>query len=464
MQASQLLQRLDEIGDRPGQPIIDRGPDHYYWQVPIDDQMYNFEADREGKYGNDWYIVFSDSWRSYTMTSIGHKTAVKVISTLGHFIQALRRAKQPETLLFSASGDSRQRLYERLIRQLVLKSPGAYWDYKDRGYTRDYFVVFPTSSTEEAYQVNEIGQQYQDWFATGRMRQARYAKGHYWDIPIDGQLYVFYVELSGGHGRPLQAEIMFTDAEGSMHVTNIGHKTAVKVFAAAGHFLQQVRHLYKPDVIRFTGGGKSRRKLYAHLAKRLAAGIPGATVQGSLGTFDVVMPGVTIRPQDANVIDAVWEPEDESHPLLRRLGQSLDEMGSLQWRPQAHITRGYGEYRWEISIEGTLYKFSATEEDPHEWYVMFSRPGTSNPYGQVPVGHKTATKVVSVLMAFMQNFIRTEEPEVLVFSALGDSRIALYDHLVRKLVRGITGAEVRTKWGRDGDKIYTIVLHRDDED
>lgn len=599
MQARTLLLRLNELGNRPVQPLVTQSYDQYYWQVPIDGQMYHFEADLDGP--DAWYIVFADSERRYGMTGVGHKTAVKVISTLLHFIQALRRAKHPQVLTFSASGDSRLDLYERLLRYLVRQNPGSEWDSRSHGYSRDYRVVFPTS---EAYQVNELGA---DWSGRGRRTRESYGErwvvdiegspylfyafvrrkddtgrttvdiqfedaqgemgltgvghataiqvfsavdafvrhaiqtyhpremtftaeeasrqklygrlvqrlarrfpgtrvvrgsfgifrvilpqrafrhgervetacallqrldgplhevgdvrswqgvgriidqpaefpdthGHRWVVPIDGERYTFIATVYGKSATMVKVYIDFIDAQGSMDITGIGHATAVKVFSAAGAFVEQVLNRYHPDLLGFSGAEPSRRKLYMRLANRILQRIPHSRLK----------PGAADGFYRIQIPTEFYEHARRHAPMLRT---RLEEIGSTAWEPQAQVSRRQGMYKWKIPIDGETYTFTATQPGSSSLYQDIGFSDSAGSYGLTGVGHRTAVKVLSAVIHFVFKVIQEYEPSHLTFSARGQSRRDLYARMIKTLSRRIPGAQ----WHAEDEGPYTHYLIR----
>lgn len=68
----------------------------------------------------------------------------------------------------------------------------------------------------------------------------------------------------------LDWEIIFVDEKESSETTAVGGKQALELFAAIEHVIKKFVKDYDPEVIRFSGKGKSKTKLYTLLARKMA--------------------------------------------------------------------------------------------------------------------------------------------------------------------------------------------------
>lgn len=78
--------------------------------------------------------------------------------------------------------------------------------------------------------------------------------------------------------------LFFEDAELNTSTSPKEKGVAIKLFAALEELITKKIKTAKPDVIWFSGFGKSKRKLYHLLAKKIAKGIKGE-YQEAEGTF-----------------------------------------------------------------------------------------------------------------------------------------------------------------------------------
>jgi hypothetical protein len=101
------------------------------WAVTINGQRYYYIATPLGRSGQRWELAFLDEKGRSDLTGVGHKTAVGVLSAAQHFLDRIAMTQGAQLLQFTAIGRSRQRLYDRMVRQFVAQYPGARWAFRD---------------------------------------------------------------------------------------------------------------------------------------------------------------------------------------------------------------------------------------------------------------------------------------------------------------------------------------------
>lgn len=421
--------------------------DSYYWRVPIEGQVYHFEADMHQP--GHWYVQFTDSKGRTSITGVGHKTAVQVISALWQYITTFLRKKRPQELVFTADEPSRQALYERMLRRLTRLIPGASWRAEDGdGYRAYYFTVSqkkqPVMQRESQSYATAVQQILHEMGNTPlRPRVISEPMYYAWQAEVADDIFTYSAEAKRELG-PNAWYIQFKDGEGRYDLTGIGHRAAIQVMSGANQFIRAVLRAKRPDTLVFSAKGESRQALYDHMIRRLESQMPEMTWsyfdQGRTRLYEL-----TFDP----VASEAWSPE-----IGETLQQILNEIGDTQWH-NATIRSTSHEYSWAVPIGGQVYTFEALAQDSKatHWGILFSDEAGN--YHLTGVGHEVAVRVMSATMSFVQQVLRSKHPLLLEFSASEASRVSMYDRMIRSLLRHIPGSTV-TISGSGEDKVYFV--------
>ena len=126
------------------------------------------------------------------------------------------------------------------------------------------------------------------------------------------------------------------------------------------------------------------------------------------------------------------------------------------------------EYGGEFLINNKkyiMYAGSSPEDNYEHWYVSFEidkktiTQANQKPYksNNNLLGTGDSFAVMSNVINWLEKFIKTESPTSIIFSATGQSRISLYERLVKKYLEplGYKTTVIYTDED-DGGKIYNI--------
>ena len=220
-------------------------------------------------------------------------------------------------------------------------------------------------------------------------------------------------------------------------ITNTGD--ARRVFATVIEIIKQFADKYKPQVIAFTANEPSRIRLYDAFMKRLDRALPDYVAADKIPEKEAWY----ILARKNKKIDEAF---DRPYPIKwekSEFGNSLDALATLD--------------------DGTPLSIMFNDEGNDEWQVEFYRDNS-----QEITGKGDATRVFATVLNAIQQFIKKEQPQCIIFAASKDvepgrnsqSRSNLYNSLV---------ARYASSWGYDayeedhGDQI-TYELTRKTQD
>ena len=296
----QALSLCSEIGIRDLHTksrwdVTQTDPYSFEWTVPIGGYTWRFMAyNTDDVYERDKQaltIYFRTEEKGYEKVPLSQNDVLKVFSAAMAFTRkALQRYRgEVDILAFSASGRSRQKLYDRFISRLLRNYPGSQieikWDLG--GAEKVYRIHLPSSSFKESSELrkrtrsfcNKIRQKTPlcELLSSAKPKlQKDIGHTYFWEVELfPGQVYRFSALLGVDEKNRIEAEILFSASQDGDRYTSkrieVGGKKALRVFGAAASFAKEVLRVLRPQVLTFRAhvDEPERIPLYKKLAVKL---------------------------------------------------------------------------------------------------------------------------------------------------------------------------------------------------
>lgn len=217
----------------------------------------------------------------------------------------------------------------------------------------------------------------------------------------------YWVYLDGRDGN--EVGLVFSDAHGSEEVTGGGN--AFQVFATIAVILRDYLAHRNPTSISFTAKGASRTKLYQRLADQIAR-----EVGGHVRTF---------TSSGCNGFEIILDQDDDEDLDEERIDELLNK--PLEWEWTRH--RDHGSIA-TFHTDKDRFDVALSKGDGY-MDVMF----ISKNHGLDISGDGQSFQIFATVAAILKDFISSNPPQPIRFSAKEPSRAKLYQRLAQMMAK-----------------------------